>query len=232
MSIFERTELLIGSAALDKLRSKKVILFGLGGVGGHAGEALVRAGVGKILAVDNGVIKESNLNRQILATSETIGRLKTDVFTERMRSINPDSDITAYPVFADETTIGNLDMSADYCIDAIDTLTGKLAIIRACAAKNIPVISCMGTGNKADASGFRYADIFMTSVCPMAKQMRTELKKIGIKALDVVFSDEEPKKTVIKEFGRFTPASISYMPAIAGLMLAGFVIRRLAGIEK
>lgn len=232
MSMFERTELLIGSSAHGKLRSKKVILFGLGGVGGYAGEALVRAGVGKIVAVDCGEIKESNLNRQILATKETVGRLKTEVFIERMRSINPDLDITVHRIFVDEASISGIDICADYCIDAIDTIAGKLAIIKACAANNIPVISCMGTGNKVDATGFRYADIFKTSVCPLAKQMRSELRKIGISALDVVYSGEEPKKTVIEEYGRHAPASISYMPAIAGLMLAGFVIRRLSGIER
>lgn len=231
MSMFERTELLLGTEVFSTLKNKRVILFGLGGVGGHAGETLVRTGI-KVTAIDNGVLKESNINRQILATANTIGRQKTDAFIERMLSINPSADITAHSVFINNETICDIDLNADYCIDAIDTLTGKLAIIRACADKNLPIISCMGTGNKVDPTGFKYADIFQTKGCPVAKRMRTELRKIGITSLDVVYSDEEPSKTVMHEYGRHAPASISYMPAIAGLMLAGYVIKRLADIGK
>lgn len=225
MSRTERTELLIGKAGVSRLAAAKVLLFGLGGVGGSVCEALVRAGVGAIDLVDHDTVSESNLNRQIIATLETVGMEKTQVMKQRILSINPACRVGLYPCFylPDTPDAAQFDFSAyDYVVDAIDTTSAKIDIIRRCKAADVPIISCMGTGNKLSASQFEIVDISKTSVCPLAKVMRKELRHRGITGVKVLYSKEEPIKTP----GR-TPGSISYVPTAAGLLIAGEVIQDL-----
>ena len=236
---FQRTEMLIGKEALEKLFKAHVAVFGVGGVGGYVVEALARAGVGALTLVDHDVISESNLNRQILATHDTIEKRKVEVAKERILSINPDCKVTAMSVFvlpreakANEekkedgqviVALNSFDFTQfDYVVDAIDTVAGKLAIIEKAKQEDVPVISSMGTGNKMDPSAFRVADIFETSVCPLAKVMRKECKKRGIKSLKVVYSTEEPIKV-----NQRTPGSTSFTPAAAGLVIASEVVKDL-----
>ena len=221
---FSRTCLLYGKEAMDRLSSCRVAVFGIGGVGGYAVEALVRSGIGALDLIDNDKVAVSNLNRQIIATTKTIGRFKVDVAKERILDINPDCRVQTFNVFflpenADEFDFG----SYDYVIDAIDTVTGKLAIIEKAKKENIPVISSMGAGNKTDPALFEVADLFETSVCPLAKVMRRELRKRDIRSLKVVYSKEEP----IKPRGD-VPGSVSFVPSVAGLIMAGEVINDLA----
>ncbi len=220
--------MLIGAEALQKLKSARVAVFGVGGVGGYVVEALVRAGVGSIDLVDHDSVSESNLNRQIIALRSTVGKKKIDVMAERARDINPNIRIVTHDLFFLPDT--PFDFSAyDYVVDAIDTVGGKLSVIERCTAANIPVVSSMGTGNKLGTSPFEVADISKTSVCPLARVMRRELKKRGIERLKVVYSKEEPKKSVVSdgEGERTPPASISFVPPMAGLLLAGEVIKDL-----
>ena len=227
MDSFERTRRLIGAEALDVLRRSRVIVFGLGGVGGSAAEALVRAGVGNLTFVDADCVEETNLNRQIIATRETIGRPKADVMRERALSICPEAQIEAVRVFYDMSTAGRFDLGAyDYVADAIDTVSSKLLLIERAASAKTPIISALGAGNKLDPSRFRVADIFQTSVCPLARVMRRELKKRGIARLKTVFSDEPP---LTARDGERSPASISFVPPAAGLVLAGAIVRDLIG---
>ncbi len=218
-----RTELLLGKENLEKLLRAKVIVYGIGGVGSFVVEGLIRAGIENIVLVDNDVISPSNLNRQIHATIENIGKRKIDCMKERILSINPNVKIETYMPQdiegGEETLINN---TIDYAIDAVDTVTTKLKLIIRAKEQNIPIISCMGTGNKLDATQFRIEDIYKTSVCPLAKVMRKELKKRGIKNLKVLYSKEEPIKH--EEQGRI-PASISYVPSVAGMIIAGEVIK-------
>mgnify|MGYP001861046927 FL=1 len=218
-----RTELLLGKENLEKLLRAKVIVYGIGGVGSFVVEGLIRAGIENIVLVDNDVISPSNLNRQIHATIENIGKRKIDCMKERILSINPNVKIETYMPQdiegGEETLINN---TIDYVIDAVDTVTTKLKLIIRAKEQNIPIISCMGTGNKLDATQFRIEDIYKTSVCPLAKVMRKELKKRGIKNLKVLYSKEEP----IKHEGQSRiPASISYVPSVAGMIIAGEVIK-------
>lgn len=218
-----RTELLLGKENLEKLLRAKVIVYGIGGVGSFVVEGLIRAGIENIVLVDNDVISPSNLNRQIHATIENIGKRKIDCMKERILSINPNVKIETYMPQdiegGEETLINN---TIDYAIDAVDTVTTKLKLIIRAKEQNIPIISCMGTGNKLDATQFRIEDIYKTSVCPLAKVMRKELKKRGIKNLKVLYSKEEP----IKHEGQSRiPASISYVPSVAGMIIAGEVIK-------
>lgn len=227
-----RTEMLIGADSVKKLNNAKVAVFGLGGVGGHALEALVRAGVGAVDIFDNDTVSESNINRQIIATYETLGKSKTDAFEKRILSINPDCAVTKHTVFVTGESAAEIDFSSfSYVIDAIDTVSAKIAIAEICEEKNIPLISSMGTGNKLDASKFEITDIYKTSVCPLARVMRSELKRRGIKALKVLYSREEPIKPTLQSESNCskkpTPASISFVPSVAGLLIAGEVIRDL-----
>lgn len=226
--MYSRTSLIIGDK-IANIKSARVLVFGVGGVGGYAVEALARTGIGTIGIVDNDVFLKSNLNRQILATQATIGRSKCDVAKERILSINPDCNVRVYDLFYSAQTASQIALEEyDYIVDAIDTVTSKLLLIEKAKDKNIPIISCMGTGNKIGMN-FEIADIKNTSVCPLAKVMRKELKTRGINNLKVVYSKETPiiPKDTQEVGGRHIPGSISYAPAIAGMMLASEVIRDL-----
>ncbi|MBQ8503715.1 MAG: tRNA threonylcarbamoyladenosine dehydratase [Clostridia bacterium] len=227
--MFRRTQMLLGKAAMLKLNNSKVAVFGIGGVGGYVVEALSRSGVGRIDLIDNDCVSESNINRQIIATTETIGKMKTEVAKSRIKEINPDTEVNCFNIFILPENIGEFDFTVyDYVIDAIDTVSGKIAIIERCNALNIPVISSMGTGNKLDPTMFEISDIYKTSVCPLARVMRTELRKRGIKKLKVLYSKEAPVKSEnpeIGENGKAVPGSISFVPSVAGLIIGGEVIK-------
>lgn len=222
-----RTKLLIGDDALEKLKNSRVLIFGLGGVGGYVCEALARAGVGELHLVDADTIAESNLNRQIIASYETIGKDKTEVCKARVLSINPECSVHIYKTFVLPEDFGNIPsfQDFDYIVDAIDTTSAKIAIIEKAKEFDVPIICSMGTGNKVDNTRFEIADISKTSVCPLAKVIRKELKNRNIKGVDVLFSKEEVIKT-----GADVPASISYVPPTAGLIIGGYVIRKLTEI--
>ena len=230
---FSRTELLIGVQGLEKLKNSHVAVFGIGGVGGYTLEALARAGIGKIDIIDNDKICITNINRQILATNETIGKDKVDVAQERVMSINPDIVLTKHKTFFTPETSPEFDFSKyDYVVDAIDTVSGKIELVMKCNETNTPIISSMGAGNKMHPEMFEISDIYKTSVCPLAKVMRQELKKRGIKKLKVVYSKENPIKPFsdYKEkspFGKQVPGSNSFVPSVAGLIIAGEVIRSI-----
>lgn len=226
---FIRTARLIGEEAVASLCKKHVCIFGIGGVGSFAAEALCRAGIGTLTLVDGDTVAESNINRQLIALHSTIGRPKVDVMKERMADINPDAHVINLHLFYDEQTASQIDLTAfDYVIDAIDSVPSKLLLIRSCHALNVPIISCLGTGNKLDPSLLEIADISKTSVCPLARVVRRELKKSGIAHHTVLFSTEVPKKPLFDdENGRSSPASIAFVPSAAGLMLASHVVRTL-----
>ena len=228
---FQRTELLLGAAAMQRLKNAKVAVFGLGGVGGYVVEALARSGVGELHLIDKDVVSESNINRQIIALRSTVGRRKTDVAAERVKEINPECKVVPHDLFYMPETEKEIDFTGlDYVVDAIDTVAGKLAIIKNAKAANIPVISSMGTGNKLNAGAFEIADISKTSVCPLARVMRRELKKLGIEKVKVLYSKEEPVKVVAEEAnGKNSPASVAFVPPVAGLLIAGEVIKDLIG---
>lgn len=218
-----RTELLIGKDNIQKLANSKVIVYGIGGVGSFVVEGLVRAGVENIILVDNDVISPSNLNRQIHATITNIGKLKVDCMKDRILSINPNVNVEIYiPQDIEEGEETLIDNVIDYVVDAVDTTTTKLKLIQRAKEKQVPIISCMGTGNKLDPTKFEIADIYKTSVCPLAKVMRKELKKRGINDLKVLYSKEEPIKHDVESR---TPASISFVPSVAGMIIAGEVIK-------
>ena len=218
-----RTELLIGKDNIQKLANSKVIVYGIGGVGSFVVEGLVRAGVENIILVDNDVISPSNLNRQIHATITNIGKLKVDCMKDRILSINPNVNVETYiPQDIEEGEETLIDNVIDYVVDAVDTITTKLKLIQRAKEKQVPIISCMGTGNKLDPTKFEIADIYKTSVCPLAKVMRKELKKRGINDLKVLYSKEEPIKHDVESR---TPASISFVPSVAGMIIAGEVIK-------
>ena len=220
---FIRTKLLIGSEKLDILRTKHVAVFGVGGVGGYVCEALARCGIGRFTIVDRDTVNESNINRQIIALTSTVGRAKVDVMKERMCDINPDVYIEACEVFYLPQNASEFDFTKyDYVVDAVDTVTAKLQIITAAKEANVPVISSMGAGNKLDPSLFRIADISKTSVCPLAKVMRRELKNRGLKDVKCVYSTEEAIKPEENEIG-----SIAFVPSVAGLLIASEVIKDL-----
>ena len=225
ISQFDRTSMLLGREAVELLSRSKVIVFGIGGVGGYVCEALARSGVGTIVIVDKDKVDVTNINRQIIATHDTVGRPKTEVMEERIHSINPDCKVIRHDIFYLPETADEIDFSdADHVVDAVDTVTAKLLIIERAKAAGVHVISSMGTGNKLDPSRFRVADIYKTSVCPLAKVMRRELKKRGINSLKVVYSDEEPLSS-----GSRTPGSVAFVPPVAGLMIAGEVVRDIVG---
>lgn len=221
---------------MEKLEKAHVAIFGIGGVGGHAVEALVRSGVGEITIVDSDEVAESNINRQLIATVETIGQKKVDVMEERVRIIHPHVKVHKYCCFFLPETKEQFDFSKfDYVIDAVDTVTAKIALVEACQKANTPIISCMGAGNKLDPTAFEVADIFKTSVCPLAKVMRKELKSRGIRKLKVVYSKELPIEPYEDEDfisdeirkRRAVPGSVAFVPSVAGLILAGEVIKDL-----
>lgn len=227
MERFERSRLLLGDDALLKLKNAKVIIFGIGGVGSYVCEALARGGVGTISLVDNDTVSESNINRQLIALSSTVGQYKTDVMKNRISEINPDCNVTSIPCFYTREKEVNID-GFDYVVDAIDTVTSKLTLIEEANRLSVPIISCMGTGNKLDPTRFEIADISKTSVCPLARVMRRELKTRGIKHLKVLYSKEEPIccDNVQGENGRRSvPGSVSFVPPVAGMIIAGEVIK-------
>ena len=230
---FSRTEMLFGKNAMQKLASARVAVFGIGGVGGFTVEALARSGVGAIDIIDDDKVSLTNINRQIIATLETVGNYKVDVAAERIRQINPDCAVTAHKIFYLPETACEIDFkNYDYIVDAIDTVAGKLAIIQNAHTCGVSVISCMGTGNKTDPTAFEVSDIYKTSVCPLARVMRRELKKRGIDNLKVVYSREEPLKPREQNgeeisAKREIPASCAFVPSVAGLIIAGEVIKDL-----
>lgn len=229
---FSRSAALIGETAMQKLKGARVAVFGIGGVGSYALEALVRSGVGEIDIIDSDTVALSNLNRQLIATEDTIGKYKVDVAEKRAKSINPYVKINAHRIFFSAETENEIDFEKfDYIIDAIDTVTAKLLLITEADKHGIPIISSMGTANKLDPCAFEITDIYKTSVCPLARVMRTELRKRGVKKLKVLYSKEEPKKAVLdssnEEITRHAPASISFVPSVAGLIIAGEVIKDL-----
>lgn len=232
MSQFCRTEMLIGKSAVERLHAKRVAVFGLGGVGSYVVEALARAGIGQLTLVDDDVISLSNLNRQLYALHSTLGQAKVDVAKARVCDINPDCEVKALRLRFDESTAKDFDFAGyDYIVDAIDTVTSKLLLVELCNSANTPIISCMGTGNKLSATSFEVADISKTSVCPLAKVMRKELKKRAIEHLKVVYSKEQPLTPINPEQSSKcqTPASAPYVPPVAGFILAQEVIADLIG---
>ena len=227
---FSRTELLIGEEGINKLKEAKVAIFGIGGVGSFVVEGLVRAGVYNFILVDNDDISLTNLNRQIHATHKTIGKSKVEVMQERILEINPDAKVDIFKTFyMPDSKEKILDESVDYIVDAIDTITAKIELVMEANRLNIPIISSMGTGNKLDPTRFEITDINKTSVCPLAKVMRKELKLRGIKKLKVLYSKEEPIKVSASEENgkKNVPGSISFVPSVAGLIIAGEVIKDL-----
>lgn len=228
----ERSALLLGEDKIEILKKAKVIVFGLGGVGSYVCEALARCAVGNITIVDNDTVDETNINRQLPATYNTVGKLKTDVVKERILSINPKCNVEALTLFYTPET--HIDFSKfDYVVDAIDTVKSKLDIAEKTYRLGVKEISCMGAGNKLDPTMFRVCDIYKTSVCPLAKVMRKELKARGVKKLKVVFSPEEPIKPKIfieNKNKRQSPGSVSFVPSVAGLIAAGEVIKDIVGI--
>lgn len=239
---FIRNALVYGEAAVERLRNTRVAVFGVGGVGGYAVEALARMGIGTLDLIDSDVVSESNLNRQIIATHATVGRYKVDVAAERIKDICPGTTVHTYRVFCLPETIGMFDFSVyDYVLDAIDTVKGKLAIIEAAKAAGVPVISSMGAGNKTDPTAFRVTDIEKTKICPLARVMRVELRKRGIRGVKVVYSEEEartphPEVAALlneeeKSKKRAVPGSLPFVPSVAGLIAAGEVIRDLIAEE-
>lgn len=228
---FSRTELLLGADGMEKLKRARVAVFGIGGVGGYAVEALARAGIGALDLIDNDVISLTNINRQIIALHSTVGLPKTDVMAARVKDINPECEVRTYQTFYSPDTAEQFDFAQyDYIIDAIDTVTGKLALAVNAQKANTPIISSMGTGNKLDPTAFTVTDIYKTSFCPLARIMRKELRKRGIERLKVVYSQEEAltPEGVTEELPqgrRSIPGSVSFVPSAAGLILAGEVIK-------
>ena len=236
---FLRTEMLLGSDAIQKLQNARVAVFGLGGVGGYVVEALARSGVGSLDLIDSDRVSVSNLNRQILATHSTVGMRKVDAARARVLDINPECQVKTWPVFYTPDTADSFDFTQyDYIVDAIDTVTGKLALVERAKAAGTPIICCMGTGNKLDASAFQVADISKTTMCPLARVMRRELAKRGIRHLKVVYSQEEALTPTGWEAEaaalgkRQIPGSVAFVPGAAGLLLAGEVVRDLTGHSR
>lgn len=245
---FSRTELLLGKEAMEKLKNARVAIFGVGGVGGYVCEALVRSGVGAFELIDDDKVCLTNLNRQIIATRKTVGKYKVDVMKERILEINPDAKVETHKCFflpenADEFPFEEY----DYIVDAVDTVTAKISLVMVAKEKNVPIISSMGAGNKLDASQFKVADIYKTKVCPLAKVMRRELKKRGVKKLKVVYSEEQPTRPIddmaiscrtncICPPGakhkcterRDIPGSLAFVPSVAGLIIAGEVVQDIS----
>ena len=239
MDPYSRTRFVLGEDAMKKLRGARVAVFGLGGVGGYVVEALARSGIGHLELIDHDTISLTNLNRQILATRDTVGMDKAEAAAQRVAAINPDIEVTARKIFYLPETAKEFDFTRyDYVVDAIDTVTGKLMLVQAAKAAGVPIISSMGTGNKLDPTAFRVADISETSVCPLARIIRKECKKRGLGKLKVVYSTEDPIKTVLPpddpawaelpEGRNALPGSVCFVPAAAGMIIAGEVIKDIA----
>jgi len=228
MCMYERTQLLIGEQAVEKLKASKVAIFGIGGVGSFAAEALGRCGVGELVLIDYDTINTTNINRQIHSTTKTLGRYKVDVMKERLLEINPDIKVTAInKKYNQESSHEILNVDYDYIIDAIDMVTAKINLIVTATRLNIPIVSSMGAGNKLDPTKFEVTDIYKTEMCPLAKVLRHELKKHGVKKLKVVYSKEKPIKATMKmpdNPSKNVPGSISFVPSVAGLILASVVV--------
>ena len=235
--IFSRTEILLGKEAVERLKNAHVAVFGIGGVGGHAAEALIRSGVGRLTIVDNDTVSITNINRQIIALHSTVGMLKTDVAKARFLDINPDADIRAINAFYTPENADMLDFTQfDYVVDAIDTVKGKIGLVMQANEANVPIICSMGAGNKIDPTRFVVSDIYKTSVCPLARVMRTELKKRGIKKLKVVYSAEPPVRQSdsdeeLPASRRQIPGSCAFVPSVVGLIIAGEVVKEIVGIR-
>ena len=228
---FSRQEMIMGCGIMERLGKSRVLICGVGGVGSYICEALARAGVGNMDLLDFDIVSKSNINRQLCALESTLGRKKAEVMAERLKDINPGLNVTVLDVFlSEDNTAGILKRGYDYIADAIDTVPSKLCLIKTAHEMGIPIISSMGTVNKLDTSAFEIADIYKTSVCPLARKVRSELKKAGIKKHTVLYSKEEPIKPLFTEDGRHTPGSVSFVPSAAGLMIAGKIIRDLAEI--
>lgn len=226
--IFSRTELMFGSEAMKKLAESRVAVFGVGGVGGYVAEALARSGIGAIDLIDNDTVNESNINRQIIALHSTLGQYKADAMKSRIADINPECIVTGHKLFFMPDTAEQIDFSQyDYVIDAIDTVTGKIEIIMQAKAVNVPIISSMGAGNKLDPTKFEVTDIYKTSVCPLARVMRREMKNRGVKSLKVLYSTEQALRPQNTGEGKPVPASNAFVPSVAGLIIAGEVIKDL-----
>ncbi len=232
---FSRTELIFGSDAMERLKNSRVAVFGIGGVGGHAMEALARSGVGALDLIDNDVVSVTNINRQIIATVKTIGRSKVEVGRERCLEINPEIRIVTHNIFFTPENADTFDFSSyDYVVDAIDTVTGKLALIECSKKAGVPIICSMGAGNKLDPTAFEVADISKTSVCPLAKVMRTECRKRGLKDIKCVYSTEPSIKPAASEeesSKRQIPGSNAFVPSVAGLIIAGEVVKDIINIK-
>lgn len=245
---FSRTQLVFGKEAMDRLKGSRVAVFGVGGVGGYTVEALARSGVGAIDIIDDDKVCLTNINRQIIATGKTVGKYKVDVAKERIEEINPDCKVTAFRTFYMPETADRFDFTEyDYIVDAIDTVTGKIALIENAKKAGTPIISSMGAGNKVDPTAFEVADIYKTSVCPLARVMRYELKRRGIKKLKVVYSKEKPIPPIADEDPngengclsmadkvagkRQVPGSTAFVPSVAGLIIAGEVIKDIIGYK-
>lgn len=234
---FSRSQILLGDDAMECLKRARVAVFGVGGVGGYVCEALVRSGVGAFDIVDNDKVALTNINRQIIATEKTVGKYKVDVMKERMLDINPDVIVRTYPSFFLPENADDFPFTEyDYVIDAIDTVTAKIGLVLKCNEDGIPIMSSMGAGNKIEAGAFKVADIYKTKMCPLAKVMRYELKKRGIKKLKVVYSEEIPL-TPCQETGeelakgkKSVPGSLAFVPSVAGLIIAGEVVKDLTGV--
>ena len=229
---FSRTELLVGKEAMKKLAASRVAIFGIGGVGGFAVEALARSGIGFLDLIDSDTVELTNLNRQIIATEKTLGMYKVDVMKERILDINPEARVRAHRCFYLPETASVFDFSEyDYVVDAVDTVTAKIELVMRASESRTPIISCMGAGNKLDPSRLRISDIYKTEYDPLSRVMRRELKKRGIRELKVVFSDEAPVRSSDAAVRADVPGSCSFVPSVAGLMIAGEVIRSLIGTE-
>ena len=226
MSRFDRTRMLIGDG-VDLLAEKRVVVFGVGGVGSYVVEALARCGIGALTLVDCDMVDESNINRQLIALTSTVGLRKVDVAAARVRDINPDCRVTASFARVDAENAVSWLAGADFAVDAIDCVTAKLALIEAAAARSVPIISCMGTGNKLDPSHLKITDISKTTICPLARVIRKELRNRGIKHCPVLYSTEEPKQADPDAVMSRTPGSIAFVPSCAGLMIAGYVVTEL-----
>lgn len=234
---FSRTELILGKEAVDKLKKSHVAVFGVGGVGGHIALSLARCGIGKLTIVDNDEISVTNINRQAVAFHSTIGKKKVNVLKNMLEDINPDIEVFAADSYFDRRTETEFDFSSfDYVADAIDSVTSKIRIIEICTEKNIPVISSMGTGNKLHPEMFKISDISKTSVCPLAKVMRRELRKRGIEHLEVLWSDEPPllhlEENEEETEKRIVPGSVAFCPSVAGLMISGKIVRDITALTE
>lgn len=230
---FSRTQLLLGEEALKKLNKSRVAVFGVGGVGGYVCEALVRSGVGHFDLIDNDTVSVSNINRQIIATHSTVGEYKTEVMKARMLDINPEVDVRVHNCFFLPENSEDFPFAEyDYVVDAVDTVAAKIELVMKCRSEGVPIMSSMGAGNKLDASAFRVADIYKTKMCPLAKVMRYELKRRGVKKLKVVYSEEQPitpagSTEELPGSRRSIPGSVAFVPSVAGLIIAGEVVKDL-----